>query len=350
MKIRVGIVGVSGYAGLELIKLVLKHPAMDLIAAMDAESIGERPLAEMHPRLMGVCDLKSFAPSPERIRRLELESVFLCTPDKVSYELAPMMLSEGIRVIDLSGSFRLREVGNYSSWYGFDHAAPDLLSMAVYGLPEWNAKAIASGRLIANPGCYPTSVIIPLLPLIRAGMIEAGSDILCDSKSGVTGAGRSVRQEMLFAEVDDNFRPYSPITHRHAPEICQELGWDIGNFTFIPHLLPTSRGILSTVYVSFHQPVSSAEIEAEFGRRYAPHRFVRILGASRLPELRAVNHTNFCDVSWRLTSGGRRAVMFSAIDNLVKGAAGQAVQNFNIMHDLDETVGLLEGDSVANDH
>jgi N-acetyl-gamma-glutamyl-phosphate reductase len=246
-----------------------------------------------------------------------------------------------MRVIDLSGSFRLKNVASYPSWYGFDHTNQDLLNSAVYGLPEWNVKAIESARLIANPGCYPTSVILALLPLIRAGMLETGSDIVCDSKSGVTGAGRGVKPELMFSEVAENFRPYSPVTHRHAPEMCQELGWDVNNFTFVPHLLPIKRGIISTIYVQFQRQVSSAEIEAEYRKRYENRPFVRLLGSTKLPEVRAVSGTNFCDIGWRLTNGGRRAVIFSAIDNLVKGASGQAIQNFNLMHGLDETTGLL---------
>ncbi len=341
MKIKVGVVGVSGYAGLELIKLLLHHPAIEFAAAMDAAEIGEKPVHEIHPCLRGVCSLNTFPPTPDRLAALQLDTVFLCTPDRVSYDLVPRIMGLGIRVIDLSGSFRLKDATSYPSWYGFDHASPDLLNAAVYGLPEWNAKAIASARLIANPGCYPTSVTLALLPLIRAGMVETGSDIFCDSKSGVTGAGRGVKPELMFSEVTDNFRPYSPITHRHAPEMCQELGWEFNNFTFVPHLLPTERGIISTMYVQFHGQISSAEIESEYNKRYSAHPFVRILGNSRLPELRAVNRTNFCDISWRLTYGGRRGVIFSAIDNLIKGASGQALQNFNIMHELDESVGLL---------
>jgi N-acetyl-gamma-glutamyl-phosphate reductase len=308
---------------------------------MDAPEIGEKPLFEVHPRLRGAVNLTTFAPDSDRIAGLELDSVFLCTPDKVSYDLVPKLMALGIRVIDLSGAFRLKDTASYASWYGFQHASPDLLTAAVYGLPEWNAKAIASAKLIANPGCYPTSVTLALLPLIRAGMIVTGSDIFCDSKSGVTGAGRGVKPELMFSEVTENFRPYSPVTHRHAPEMCQELGWDLNNFTFVPHLLPINRGIISTMYVQLHQPLSSAVIEAEYEKRYAGRRFVRIVGGSKLPELRAVGHTNFCDIGWRLSHGGRRAVIFSAIDNLGKGAAGQALQNFNIMHGLDETMGLI---------
>ena len=341
MKIRVGIVGISGYAGLELIGLMMRHPALELVAAMDAREIGEKPVQEIHPRLRGICDLVTFPPDDKRLGSLGLDTVFLCTPDKVSLELAPHFLSQALRIVDFSGAFRLKEAASYPSWYGFQHGNPGLLREAVYGLPEWNAEEIAGARLIANPGCYPTSVVLAILPLIRAGMLEPGSDVFCDSKSGVTGAGRGVKQELMFSEVMENFRAYSPVSHRHAPEMCQELGWDPDRFTFVPHLLPLNRGILSTIYVLFRRTVSPAEMESEYRERYSRHPFVRILGGSRLPELRAVNYTNCCDIGWRLTQGGRRAVIFSAIDNLVKGASGQAIQNFNLMHALEESAGLL---------
>ena len=341
MKIKVGIVGISGYAGLELMKLILQHPEVEFAAAMDVKELAERPLHDIHPRLRGASSLITFAPNAGRMAELGLDTVFLCTPDKVSHDLVPAIVERGIRVVDFSGAYRLKDSESYHAWYGFQHSQPELLKGAVYGLPEWNARAIAAANLIANPGCYPTSVTLALLPLIRAGMLEIGSDILCDSKSGVTGAGRGVKPELMFSEVTENFRPYSPITHRHAPEMCQELGWDLENFTFVPHLLPTNRGIISTIYVRLNRPVSTDEVAAEYESRYAGRPFVRILGGSRLPELRAVTHTNFCDIAWKLTAGGRRAIIFSAIDNLGKGAAGQALQNFNIMHGLDERLGLL---------
>jgi len=341
MKIKAGIVGVSGYAGLELFTLLARHPAVELAAIMDTEEVCQKMLGDIHPRLRDVRGLSLFPADPARLAPLGLDTVFLCTPDKASFDLAPKILSLGVRVVDFSGAFRLKDATSYPSWYGFDHTNPDLLNVAAYGLPEWNAKAIASAKLIANPGCYPTSVILALRPLVQAGMLETGSDILCDSKSGVTGAGRGVKPELMFSEVAENFRPYSPVNHRHAPEMCQEIGWDISNFTFVPHLLPISRGIVSTMYIRFNQQVSSAEIEAEYSKRYGQKPFIRMLGATRLPEIRAVSRTNFCDIGWRLTNGGRRAIIFSSIDNLVKGASGQAVQNFNIMHGLDESLGLL---------
>jgi len=341
MKVKTGIVGVGGYAGLELIRLIARHPGVEFTTAMDVGNYTGKNLGEIHTSLRCVYDHVVEPPDVERMVALGLDTVFLCTPDKVSYELAPRILAAGMRVIDFSGAFRLKDAASYPSWYGFDHADVSLLKKAVYGLAEWNAGEIAAARLIANPGCYPTSVCLALMPLVRAGLLETGSEIFCDCKSGVSGAGRSAKPEMMFAEITGSFRPYSPVAHRHAPEMCQELGWDIGNFTFVPHLLPIRQGILSTIYIKFNRQVGSEELEAEYARRYAGHRFVRVLSSPRLPELSAVASTNFCDITWRLTHNGKRAVVFSAIDNLIKGASGQALQNFNIMHGLDETTGIL---------
>jgi N-acetyl-gamma-glutamyl-phosphate reductase len=346
MKFRVGVVGGSGYAGLELLKILFRHPSAECATVMAIEVTKETDLGDIHPELRGASSVKCVPPSIDRLAELELDTVFLCTPNEASHDIAPKLLAHGIKVIDFSGSFRLRDISSYSSWYGFRHEAPEALNMAVYGLAEWNAKAVSQARLIANPGCYPTSILLPMLPIVRAGMLEEGSDLICDAKSGVTGAGRSAKVDTLFAEVSENFRPYGPLTHRHGPEICQELDWDFSNFMFVPHLLPCNRGMLSTIYVSFHQPTSSAEIEAVMMKKYEKHPFVRILGNSRLPEIRAVSRTNFCDIGWRMGNHGRRGVFFSAIDNLIKGAAGQAVQNFNIMHGLEQTQGILEGGGV----
>ena len=341
MKVKTGIVGVSGYSGLELIRLIARHPGVEFTVAMDAGDFAGKHLGEIHTSLRGVYDHTIEPPDIKRMAALGLDTVFLCTPDKVSYDLAPGIIAAGMRVIDFSGAFRLKDASSYPGWYGFNHADVSLLEKAVYGLSEWNAGEIARARLLANPGCYPTSVCLALLPLVRAGLLETGSDIFCDCKSGVSGAGRSAKPEMMFAEIAGSFRPYSPVVHRHAPEMCQEIGWDIGNFTFVPHLLPIRQGILSTIYVKFNRQVASGELEAEYSRRYAGRRFVRVLGTPRLPEISAVASTNFCDIAWRLTHNGKRAVIFSAIDNLYKGASGQALQNFNIMHNLDETTGMI---------
>ena len=341
MKIKTGIVGVGGYSGLELTRIIARHPNIELATVMDVGDFTGKLLGEIHTSLRGVYDHAVEIPCLEWMASLNLDTVFLCTPDKASHELAPKILAAGMRVIDLSGAFRLKDAASYPGWYGFDHADAGLLEKAVYGLPEWNTREIANAQLIANPGCYPTAVDLALLPLARAGLLETGSEIFCDCKSGVSGAGRSPRPEMMFVEVTGSFRPYSPVIHRHAPEICQEIGWDMENFTFVPHLLPIRQGILSTIYVSFNRQVGPEEIDAEYARRYSGRRFIRVLGSPRLPELGAVAFTNFCDISWRLTHNGKRAVIFSAIDNLIKGASGQALQNFNIMHGLDETTGIL---------
>ena len=341
MKIKTGIVGVGGYAGLELIRLIARRPDVEVAVAMDTGGFTGKRIGEIHASLRGICDQVVEPTNPELMELLGLDTVFLCTPDTVSHELVPKILAAGIRVIDLSGAFRLKNAASYPEWYGFDHGSARLLEQAVYGLPEWNTHEIAKARLIANPGCYPTSVCLALLPLVRAGLLETGSEIFCDCKSGVSGAGRSAKPEMMFAEVAGSFRPYSPVVHRHVPEMCQELGWDMENLTFVPHLLPVRQGMLSTIYVRFNRLVGIEEIESEYVNRYADRRFIRVLGSPRLPEVGAVTCTNFCDISWRLTHNGKRAVVFSAIDNLIKGASGQALQNFNIMHGLDETVGIL---------
>jgi N-acetyl-gamma-glutamyl-phosphate reductase len=341
MKVKTGIVGAGGYSGLELIRLIARHDGVELAAVMDVGDYTGKHVGEIHTSLRGICDHTIESPAVERMTALGLDTVFLCTPDKVSYELAPVILAAGMRVIDFSGAFRLKDAASYPGWYGFEHADVSLLEKAVYGLAEWNSREIAAARLIANPGCYPTSVGLALLPLVSAGLLETGSEIFCDCKSGVSGAGRSAKPEMMFVEITGSFRPYSPVVHRHVPEMCQALGWDIGNMTFVPHLLPIRQGILSTIYVSFNRQVNPEELEAEYARRYAGRPFIRVLGSPRLPELSAVASTNFCDIAWRLTHNGKRAVIFSAIDNLMKGASGQALQNFNIMHGLDETTGIL---------
>jgi len=342
MKIRVAIAGVSGYSGLELAKIILGHPSMDCIAVVASEGKSGQPLADIHPQLRGLSELVCQAPEMARLEDAGCQTVFLCTPNEVSHSLVPEILGRKMKVIDLSGSFRLREASLYGSWYGFTHEAPELLLEAAYGLPEWRGESIRRARLVANPGCYPTSALLALLPLVRAGILAQDSEIICDSKSGVTGAGRSLRTDLLFGEVAENFRAYNPIKHRHAPEICQELGWDFDRFSFVPHLLPVKRGILSTIYVRFERPRTPDELECIYRESYRDCPFVRLLGSSRLPELNAVNYSNFCDIGWHLAAGGRMAVIFSAIDNLVKGAAGQAVQNFNIMHGFAETTGLQE--------
>jgi N-acetyl-gamma-glutamyl-phosphate reductase len=346
-KYKVAVVGGSGYSGLELLKILLRHPAARCEAVVVSELKREQKLSDIHPSLRGLTEAKCLAAPPEAVAEMGLDTVFLCTPNEVSHEWVPVLHSRGLRVIDLSGSFRLSDGASYPRWYGYTHAAPELLSSAVYGLSEWDAEAIRGARLIANPGCYATSALLALLPV--ANRLDPDAEIFCDAKSGVTGAGRKPKLDLLFGEVAENFRPYSPVSHRHVPEICQRLGWRIEQFTFVPHLLPISRGILSTLYVSFRQAVTQAEIESDLLSCYRSRPFLRILHGGRLPETLAVANTNFCDLACRVTSSGRSAILFSAIDNLGKGAAGQAVQNFNLMHGLDETTGLGGKVTIAAD-
>lgn len=347
-KYKVAVVGASGYSGLELLKIILRHPAIRCEAVVVSELKREQKLADIHPALRGLTEIDAIAVPPAGLAGMDLDTVFLCTPNEVSHEWAPVLVSRAIRVIDLSGSFRLATRAAYPQWYGFEHAAPELLGEAVYGLSEWDAEKIRGARLVANPGCYATSVLLALLPL--AARLDPASEIFCDAKSGVTGAGRKPRLDLQFGEVSENFRPYSPVSHRHVPEICQRLGLPIERLTFVPHLLPISRGILSTLYVKLRQTAGQEEIVSDYRDRYRASPFVRVLEGNRLPETLAVAHSNFCDLACRVTQGGRSAILFSAIDNLGKGAAGQAVQNFNLMHGLDQATGLGGKVCCAADH
>ena len=269
--------------------------------------------------------------------------VFLSTPHEASLELVPALLAANpaLRIVDLSGAFRFREPETFAHWYKL--AAPDsaTLAEAVYGLPELYADALPAARLVANPGCYPTSVILGLRPLVEAGWINAARGIVCDCKSGVSGAGKEPKRETHFVEVNENFRAYGLFTHRHTPEITEHSGLAPENFIFTTHLLPVERGILSTLYMWLNPARRADEIEALYRKFFAARPLVRILPAGRLPELQHVTHTNFCDIGFALDPSGERLVVVCCLDNLGKGAAGQAVQNMNRMWGYPETAGLL---------
>ena len=268
------------------------------------------------------------------------EIVFLATPNEVSAELAPELLDRGMRVIDLSGAFRLDDPALYPSWYGFAHARPALLEQSVYGLTEWCNGELKNARLVANPGCYPTSILLALRPLIYA--IDREQPVICDSKSGVSGAGKKADLQWSFAELFGNFKAYGVGQHRHEPEIRQGLHLgDRATLVFVPHLLPTVRGILSTMHVGFTHTVTEEEIANTYAEAYANAPFVRVLKAGKLPELKNVVNTPRCEIGFQLLQGGRRAVIVSVIDNLLKGAASQAVQNFNRMMGFPETEALV---------
>jgi N-acetyl-gamma-glutamyl-phosphate reductase len=271
-----------------------------------------------------------------------LAVVFLATPPEVSMELAPAMLEAGARVVDLSGAFRLGTAENYRAWYKAEHTRPDLLAEAVYGLPEFCRARIPAARLVANPGCYPTAANLAIGPLVEAGVIDRGVGIVCDAKSGVSGAGRKASLTTAFCEVTENFSAYSILQHRHVPEVLRVSGLEEREFSFTAQLLPLDRGILETIYFRTAGGIASTEdLLAIYEKRYANEPFVRLYNPGRVPDLHGVARTNYCDIGVTLDSKTGRAVVVSAIDNLVKGAAGQAIQNMNLMLGFSETEGLL---------
>jgi N-acetyl-gamma-glutamyl-phosphate reductase len=277
----------------------------------------------------------------EAVRAERIALVFLATPPEVSMDLAPAMLGAGARVLDLSGAFRLRKPENYRAWYKAPHTQPDLLAEAAYGLPEFCRQSIPQARLVANPGCYPTAANLAIRPLIDAGVVDRAAGIVCDAKSGVSGAGRKATLSNSFCEVTENFTAYSVLRHRHVPEVLQVSGLEERELSFTAHLLPVDRGILETIYFRAKGLAGAEELLAVYEKRYANEPFLRLYAPGHMPDLHGVAHTNFCDIGVALDPRTGRGVVVSAIDNLVKGAAGQAVQNMNLMLGYPETEGLL---------
>lgn len=333
MTTRVAIVGATGYAGSELTAILAKHPEVELVGLYSSRGGMRGEIAPTLPHLIAEpFDLESMAAKNPEI-------VFLATPNEVSAELAPELLDRGMRVIDLSGAFRLDDPAMYPSWYGFEHARPALLDSAVYGLTEWCNGELRNAKLVANPGCYPTSILLALRPLIYA--IDREQPVICDSKSGVSGAGKKADLQWSFAELFGNFKAYGVGNHRHEPEIRQQLHLgDRAPLVFVPHLLPTVRGLLSTIHVGFLHAMTEQQVAEAYTRAYAKAPFVRVLPAGQLPELKSVVNTPRAEIGFTLLQGGRRAVIVSVIDNLLKGAASQAVQNFNRMMGFKETEAL----------
>jgi N-acetyl-gamma-glutamyl-phosphate reductase len=338
MALSVGIVGYRGYSGAELLHILDRHPLVDpvLMEHRDDASATSPIRNARHPR-RAPC-------AAQAVHDEGLAIVFLATPPEVSMELAPFMLDAGARVIDLSGAFRLGTVENYRTWYKAPHTQPELLAEAVYGLPEYCRQRIPNARLVANPGCYPTAANLAIRPLLEAGVIDRTAGVVCDAKSGVSGAGRKATMNNSFCEVTENFSAYSVLHHRHVPEVLQVSGLEEREFSFTAQLLPLDRGILETIY--FRTPASrgigSAEdLLAIYQKRYAAEPFIRLYNPGHTPDLHGVARTNFCDIGVTLDARTGRAVVVSAIDNLVKGAAGQAVQNMNLMLGFAETEGLL---------
>jgi N-acetyl-gamma-glutamyl-phosphate reductase len=271
----------------------------------------------------------------------EVDVVFLATPHETSHDVVPMLLDAGLRVVDLSGAFRLKDTAAYPRWYGFEHRAAQALAQAVYGLPELEQEAIAQAQLVSNPGCYATSVILALAPLLRSGWVDVSAGIISDSKSGASGAGRTPSGKLHFPEVNENCRAYGVFTHRHVPEMLQALAIGERDFIFTPHLLPITRGILSTVYVRLNGRRTLNQVVSLFRQFYGPFPLVRVYEGGSLPEIQAVANTQYVDLGFALDEATRRLIVFSALDNLGKGAAGQAVQNMNLMFGFPQELGLV---------
>lgn len=338
--IEAAIIGASGYTGVELARILCNHPDIELTVATSRQYAG-KPLSEVFPNLRSKTDLICENLSVREICDAA-DVVFTAVPHKTAMDIVPELLAAGKKVVDLSADFRIRDAATYEEWYQ-PHSSPEYIDRAVYGLPELYRNDIAGSSLIANPGCYPTSVILGLMPLLKSRCIEAQS-IIADCKSGTSGAGRSAQVGTLFCEVTDGFRPYKVGgTHRHTPEIEQEVSSLSGQrvtLSFTPHLLPVSRGILSTIYAPLKPDFDESHIQQLYREAYENEPFVRVLPTGTFPATQHVRGSNFCDVAFSIDRRTGRIIVMSAIDNIVKGAAGQAVQNMNIMCGIPETAGL----------
>jgi N-acetyl-gamma-glutamyl-phosphate reductase len=328
--IPVGIVGFSGYSGAELINILSRHPHVEpvLLEHRDSED-RPRPINYHGPKRLPYADAGGMA------------LVLLATPPEASIDLTPGLLAAGAKVVDLSGAFRLGTVENYQRWYKETHKQPELLAEAVYGLPEFYRADVAGKRLISNPGCYPTAANLALRPLIQAGMVDRSAGIVVDAKSGVSGAGRKPSLKTSFCEVTENFSAYSILEHRHVPEILRTSGLEESELSFTAQLIPIERGILETIYFRANGPLNAQTVIDLYVETFANEPFVRIYSAGQVPDLHAVAHTNFCDIGVHFDARTGRGVIVAAIDNLVKGAAGMAVQNLNLALGFPETLGLL---------
>ena len=328
--VRVGVAGATGYAGQELVALLARHPHVRLQAAMSSSSdSAARPL----PRLARLWDGKVEPLNTERLAS-ETQVVFLAVPEKAASELAPPLVARGVRVIDLSGAFRIRDTGARARWYPATETLPEGVA---YGLTEHYRNDVRTARLVANPGCYPTAALLALMPLAKAGLIDLDAGMIVDAKSGISGAGRAATDRTHFSENHGSVSAYGVLGHRHVAEMEQELGTMV---TFVPHLVPLDRGILETIYVKVVPGTTPERVAEVFDASYAHEPFIRLTGDA-LPESKHVAWTNFCDIGWKLDAATRRLVLVSCIDNLVKGAAGQAVQNFNVACGFDERTALI---------
>ena len=335
MDASVGVVGFSGYSGVEAVRILGRHPHCEPVLLEHRADSGDGL------KLLRKPAIRRAPAHADSVAGEGLKAVLLCTAPDVSMNLAPKFLEAGVVVIDLSGAFRLRTPERYLAWYKEEHTVPGLLPDAVYGLPEFYREAVRKARLVSNPGCYPTAANLALRPLLQAGIIDRKAGVICDAKSGVSGAGRKASLKSSFCEVTENFSAYSVLNHRHVPEVLLNSGLEEGEFSFTAQLIPIDRGILETIYFRMARPLTAAEILDIYSAQYGDEPFIRLYQAGRVPDIHAVAHTNFCDIGVVADPESGRCVVVSAIDNLVKGAAGQAIQNLNLALGFDETAGLL---------
>lgn len=344
-KLKTAVLGATGYSGLELTRILLRHPRVEkpILLRRNADNGGPADLADVFPALSGNGGHPLHSLSWPALKQQGVELLFLATPHEASRALVPEAIAHGLRVVDLSGAWRLKEE-QHRAIYGFEDSdaatAAELTDRAVYGLPELNADRVANAVLVANPGCYATSVILALAPLLKAGVVDRERGIVSDSKSGVSGAGKEPTGKTHFVSVADNLSAYSLFNHRHVGEIVEQLGITTQELTFTPHLLPIPRGILSTIYVHLDREMTPMEVECCFKNFYSGKRWVRLFQTPKLPQVQFSLNTNYCDLGFGLAEDGRRLVVISCIDNLLKGAAGQAVQNMNLMYGWAEDEGL----------
>ncbi len=344
-KLQTAVLGATGYSGLELTRILLRHPrlAKPILLRRGADNGSAADLADVFPVLSGNGGYPLHSLSWPSLQQKDVQLLFLATPHEVSRSIVPEAITQGLRVVDLSGAWRLKQE-EHRAIYGFEDSdatrAAELTDKAVYGLPELNADRIASAALVANPGCYATSVILALAPLLKGGLVDRSKGIISDSKSGVSGAGKEPTSKTHFVSVADNLSAYSVFNHRHLGEIVEQLALGDQELIFTPHLLPIPRGILSTIYVHLNRGMTPLEVESCFRNFYSGKRWVRIFQTPKLPQVQFALHSNYCDLGFCLAEDGKRLVLISCIDNLLKGAAGQAVQNMNLMYGWGEEEGL----------
>jgi len=339
MKTKVAVIGATGYTGLELLRLLLHHPEVE-VTALTSQKYAGLPIDQVFPSLMKSLPLRCEELHVDQLSK-KADFIFTAVPHKTAMEIVPLFYQRGKRVVDLSADFRFKDADLYEKWYQ-KHTAKDLIAKSVYGLPELHREEIREAKIVGNPGCYPTGALLGLIPLIRKELIHL-SEIVIDSKSGVSGAGRDVVLESLFCEVNEGVKAYKVFSHRHTPEIEQELSWLARRevrVTFVPHLIPMDRGILTTIYLKLIKKLNLKEVLETFQEAYQKEPFIRIHPKGRLPNTKEVRGSNHCDIGIAVNEAGGRVVVVTAIDNLVKGASGEAIQNMNIMLGYPETLGL----------